>query len=70
MARLIGQKEIEHHVRFSWNTIKQWIENEGFPAIKQGGVWISDTEEIDKWFKSLILRKAKGYEAIQNTMSN
>jgi len=54
MPRLIGQKEITNHVQLSWNTLRQWIDKAGFPAIKLGGTWISHTDAIDKWFKEIV----------------
>ena len=46
---LIGKKEIEECARRNWRVIKVLIETKGFPAIKVGGRWESDTELIRQW---------------------
>lgn len=54
MAVLTGMKDIQKQVNFSEATILSWIRNEGFPATKLGGIWISDTESIDQWFIGVV----------------
>jgi hypothetical protein len=54
MAVLTGMKDIQKHVNFSEATVLAWIRNEGFPAKKLGGVWISDTESISQWFVGIV----------------
>jgi hypothetical protein len=51
---LVGKKDITKAVRRSWNTIKGWIENEGFPARKIDGVWESHDDLIETWRKERI----------------
>jgi len=49
MAALTGMKEIQKHMNLSEATILAWIRQENFPARKLGGIWISDTDVIDRW---------------------
>ena len=57
MTALIGMKEICQYMRRSEASVLMLIRTEEFPAIKVGGIWESDTEEIDLWRRGLI-RKA------------
>ena len=52
---LIGQKEIVEFTRRNWRVIKVLIETKGFPAVKVGGRWESDTELIREWRRKQIL---------------
>jgi predicted DNA-binding transcriptional regulator AlpA len=46
---LLGMKEISNHMRMSESTVLKLIREEGFPAKKVGGQWISDITAIKKW---------------------
>ena len=54
MAALMGMKEIQKHVNLSESTVLIWIREVGLPAKKVGGIWISDTEAIDRWLLTLV----------------
>jgi hypothetical protein len=41
-------------VRRGWGKVKGWIDEKGFPAKKIDGVWQSDTNLIDRWFRETI----------------
>jgi len=56
---LIGKKEIEKFTQRNWRVIKLLIETKGFPAVKLGGRWESDTELIRQWRKKQILGAKK-----------
>ena len=49
MARLIGMKDICNHTHRSESTILTWIRQMDFPAVKVGGIYEADTEDIDRW---------------------
>lgn len=51
MTALSGMKEICGYFKRSESTILQLIRDCRFPAIKLGGIWESDTEEVDRWRK-------------------
>jgi hypothetical protein len=51
---LTGRKEILEYTRRSWQTIREWIRKEDFPAKKLDGVWESSTDLIDEWKKEKI----------------
>ena len=53
---LVGKKEILNYTRRSWKTVKIWIIDEGFPAMKLDGVWESSIDMIDNWKKKKILK--------------
>jgi hypothetical protein len=38
-------------VDWSRKTLERRIENEGFPAIKDGNSWLIPADEADLWFK-------------------
>ncbi len=46
---LAGMKSICAYFDRSESTVLMLIRTEGFPARKIGGIWESDTIEIDKW---------------------
>ena len=54
MSGLVGVKAICGYTGMSESTIMGWIQREDFPAVKVGGVWISDSEEIDDWRRGII----------------
>jgi hypothetical protein len=54
MAILMGMKDIQKQVNMSEATVLAWIRNEGFPARKVGGVWVSETETINRWFAKIV----------------
>ena len=54
MSDLKGMQEIAEYARRSESTIMIWIRDMGFPATKVTGSWMSDTDLIDDWRKSLI----------------
>lgn len=54
MAALDGMKAICAHEEKSESTILKLILNEGFPAEKIGGTWVSDTDLIEDWKKDRI----------------
>ncbi len=54
MKPLIGSKAIEKFYNRNWELILRFIREEGFPATKDNGCWISDEEEICIWHKKRI----------------
>ena len=54
MSKLIGMKSITDHEKVSTVTILAWIHKLGYPARKAGGVWLSDTDSIEKWRKNFV----------------
>jgi len=54
MAGLSGMKDICNYVSMSEATILNWIRTMDFPAKKLGGIWMSDTELIDRWRINII----------------
>jgi hypothetical protein len=46
---LVGMQEIEKYVGRPGNTIKQWIRDNNFPAVKINGRWESNTDLIDAY---------------------
>lgn len=54
MPKLSGMTEICNYCRRSESTLLLWIRNMDFPAVKIGGLWESNTELIDQWFKQMI----------------
>lgn len=46
---LHGLKAICAYMGKSANTVRQYIEKEGLPAVKIGGEWVSDAGRIDAW---------------------
>jgi len=59
MVRLCGVKEISKYVGYSETTIMRWIFLEGLPAGKIGGSWVSDSDQIDKWWRKKVASGAK-----------
>jgi len=56
MSRLDGMAEIASYFGYSHSTILALIRNQDFPARKvTGGIWMSDTDLIDKWRKNQIM---------------
>lgn len=53
-TRLQGLKAIAVYADCSETTIKKRVKEEGFPASKTGGTWISTTEQIDAWFSKRV----------------
>lgn len=51
MAKLQGMKEIASYLRCSESTAYNRIKFEECPAQTMGGIWVSETELIDKWWK-------------------
>lgn len=51
---LSGRKEIIRYVGRSWQTIRKWIREKGFPARKLDGRWESDVEMISEWRRKQI----------------
>jgi len=49
MAGLAENKDVCACVERSEPIVRKWIKNEGLPATKIGGVWISHNELIDEW---------------------
>lgn len=47
---LNGMDQIAKYTNRGESTILKWVSGEGFPARKVGGVWISHTIEIDRWY--------------------
>jgi len=54
MAGLLGMKQITDYVSRSEVTVLKLHREYGFPAVKIGGTWESDTELIDKWRRTII----------------
>ena len=54
MSGLSGMKEICQYCGRSEATILRLIRDEGFPAVKIGGSWESDREEITTWRREKI----------------
>ena len=55
MAKLSGIKEISKYVCKSESTLMGWIFRCQFPAARiAGGVWESDTEEVDAWRRRMV----------------
>jgi len=51
---LHGMKAICAYMGKSESTILKYIKNEGLPAAKIGGGWISDEGRIDDWYLNCI----------------
>jgi hypothetical protein len=54
---LSGRKNICNFVGRSWDTVKGWIQEKKFPAVKLDGVWESYPDMIDKWRRDIIENK-------------
>ena len=59
MAGLYGVKAITEYVEMSESTVMKWIRNEGLPAAKIGGTWVSDTLMINKWRAKRIAKQCQ-----------
>ena len=46
---LIGMDAIEDYTGRNKRTIRKWVEQNNFPAIKIDGRWESNTALIDQW---------------------
>ncbi len=57
MAGLTGMKEICNYCKLSESTLTKRISEEDLPAVKIGGIWESDTEDIDQWRRQKIKSK-------------
>lgn len=51
MAKLQGIKEIAAYLRVSEPTAYDRIKLCGCPATMMGGIWVSETDFIDQWWK-------------------
>ena len=51
--RLTCLKQIADYASYSPNTIKKFILEKNFPAKKIGRFWVSNKDEIDKWFDDI-----------------
>lgn len=54
MAVLTGMKDIQKQVNMSEASVLLWIRDANFPAKKIGGIWVSETEAINRWCAKLI----------------
>jgi len=52
---LTGRDEIQAFVGRHWDVIKEWIDDDHFPARKIKGRWESDTDLILAWRKQQIM---------------
>ncbi len=57
MAGLTGMKEICDYCKLSESTLTKRINLEDLPAVKIGGIWESDTDDIDSWRRGRIARQ-------------
>lgn len=57
---LVGRKEISGFVGRSWHTIRRWIDEDGFPAVKIDGVWESHADLVEEWRKGVIGNRDRG----------
>ena len=55
---LHGMDAICEVARRSDTTILRWVREKDFPAVKEGGVWISDRVKIQEWYKARIEKRA------------
>jgi predicted DNA-binding transcriptional regulator AlpA len=53
-SALIGMKMICDCMDRSEATVLKLIRDEGFPAVKIGGIWESDRGEVDNWRREKI----------------
>jgi len=54
MAGLYKMEDITKYCKVSESIILFWSRELNFPAVKIKGMWISDTELIDRWRQRLI----------------
>ena len=54
---LQGMKAICNYAGKSENTLRKLIQDEGFPAKKVGGEWMSDTGLVDAWRLEKVVSK-------------
>lgn len=52
---LSGKKRICVFCGRSWQTVKRWIMEEGFPARKIDGIWETDSDLVIEWRRGKIL---------------
>jgi len=69
MAALTGMKEIEKYIGFSESTVLSLIHESGMPARKARGIWLSDTESIDKWRRDFVEGKTSEDKKATSTKS-
>lgn len=60
---LLSMDEIEAYVGRSRRTIKKWVDEENFPAVKIDGRWESNTGLIDAFREKRISRHCKNSPA-------
>jgi hypothetical protein len=60
MSKLQGMKEIAAYLRCSESTAYNRIKFEDCPATTMGGIWVSETELIDKWWKDYCAPRKNG----------
>jgi predicted DNA-binding transcriptional regulator AlpA len=63
MSGLVGIKAICRYTGMSESTVMNWITLRDFPAVKVGGIWMSDGDEIDDWRKGIIRRRHENHPA-------
>jgi hypothetical protein len=56
---LAGLKEIGGYMRRDIKTITRWIRQEGFPADRVGGMWVSDTRAIARWRRGRLRKRGR-----------
>ncbi len=54
---LCGLKQIATYLGKSENSVRRLIREEDFPAVKIGGEWTSDMQEITRWRRQRIRRR-------------
>lgn len=66
MSLLTSLKEIADYKKVCMITLKSYILEYEFPAVKLGKSWHATTEDIDKWDKNIIniVRKKEGKEPV------
>jgi hypothetical protein len=57
--RLSGAKPICRYCGRQWQTVSEWIRDEGFPAAKISGRWETFSHLVDNWFLDKIIGKGK-----------
>ena len=56
-VRLKGLKSICAHAGWSEKVVRQEIDDHGFPACLEHGVWVSYTDLIDAWLRKKFEKK-------------
>lgn len=54
---LRGLREVAEYMGCSEKTALKYIKNEGLPASKVGGVWVSDAAVLDAWRYAALAEK-------------